>query len=67
VFAGDASYSIYLLHYIVFALAATWSANYVPMMPAWACEPWRFGWIFVCCLLSSLHLAPDRAADDRVE
>lgn len=52
VLAGDASYSIYLLHYVVFALAATWAVNELTTLPAWACEPWRFGWIVVCCLIS---------------
>jgi exopolysaccharide production protein ExoZ len=55
--AGDASYSIYLLHYIVFLLSAIFSAAWLPSalgltLPAWACEPFRFAAILLCSLIS---------------
>lgn len=49
--AGDASYSIYLLHYIVF-LTASIVAGQVLFLPPWMAEPWRFGVILACCLLA---------------
>lgn len=49
--AGNASYSIYLLHYMVFLMAAVVSVEWLSL-PAWACEPWRFGSILACCLIS---------------
>ena len=49
--AGDASYSIYLLHYLVFYGAANVSVR-VLSLPSWACEPWRFVTILATCLLS---------------
>lgn len=52
--AGDASYSIYLLHYLVFFWAYWLSANLWRPLPNWLCEPWRFGSILVCCLISQL-------------
>lgn len=48
--AGDASYSIYLLHYVTFVTmvyAAAWIG-----LPDWMCEPWRYITLIVCCLVS---------------
>lgn len=47
--AGDASYSIYLLHYLVFFLAANVSVRLLSL-PEWACEPWRFATILATCI-----------------
>jgi len=52
VLAGDASYSIYLLHSIVFLLSAIVSAELAFMLPPWMCEPWRYGSILFCCFVS---------------
>jgi exopolysaccharide production protein ExoZ len=51
VLAGDASYSIYLLHYLVFFTAANISVRLLSM-PTWMAEPWRFISILACCFLS---------------
>jgi exopolysaccharide production protein ExoZ len=48
--AGNASYSIYLLHYLVFFQFAVWSVTWP--LPDWMCEPWRIAAILVCSLLS---------------
>jgi exopolysaccharide production protein ExoZ len=48
--AGNASYSIYLLHYIVFALSAYSSARIG--LPDWMAEPWRYGTLLACCFIS---------------
>jgi exopolysaccharide production protein ExoZ len=51
---GNASYSIYLLHYIVFLVSTVVAIQWVGLtLPPWACEPWRFAIILVCCLISS--------------
>jgi peptidoglycan/LPS O-acetylase OafA/YrhL len=50
--AGNASYSIYLLHYIVFYWAAVLSARLPWTLPEWMCEPWRYTAIVVCCFIS---------------
>jgi exopolysaccharide production protein ExoZ len=54
--AGDASYSIYLLHYIVFYLATVAAKLIFAQFPAlrqdWLCEPWRWAAIIVCCIIS---------------
>jgi exopolysaccharide production protein ExoZ len=50
--AGDASYSIYLVHPIMFFWAYYLAANFPVLLPDWLCEPWRYLTIFVCCLLS---------------
>jgi exopolysaccharide production protein ExoZ len=50
--AGDASYSIYLLHYIVYFWAAFTSARVPWSLPDWLCEPWRFVTLAMCCLIS---------------
>ena len=47
---GDASYSIYLLHYVTFAVMSFVAARLA--LPEWACEPWRALAIGVCCLIS---------------
>jgi exopolysaccharide production protein ExoZ len=54
VLAGDASYSIYLLHYIVFLIAAMASVRLGFTLPTWVCEPFRFAAIAACCLISYL-------------
>lgn len=51
---GDASYSIYLLHYILFYWAASTSARLPWKLNDWLCEPWRFAAILVCCAVSYL-------------
>jgi exopolysaccharide production protein ExoZ len=48
---GNASYSVYLLHYIVFYWAAVLSAKLLPL-PDWLCEPWRFATLATCCLIA---------------
>jgi exopolysaccharide production protein ExoZ len=54
--AGDASYSIYLLHYIVFYLATVAAKVIFAQFPSfrqdWLCEPWRWVAIMVCCIIS---------------
>ena len=52
--AGDASYSIYLLHYIVFLIAAMASVRLGFTLPTWVCEPFRFAAIAACRLISYL-------------
>jgi exopolysaccharide production protein ExoZ len=56
--AGDASYSIYLLHYIVFYLTTVVAKLLFSRFPAleqnWLCEPWRWGAIAVACTVSQL-------------
>jgi peptidoglycan/LPS O-acetylase OafA/YrhL len=55
---GDASYSIYLLHYIVFMLSVLLAAQihliWQLPLPDWLCEPWRFLTLAVCCAISYL-------------
>lgn len=52
---GDASYSIYLLHYLVFVVMSYASVVYVPFhLPEWAAEPWRILSIAVCVAVSWL-------------
>jgi len=50
---GDASYSIYLLHYIVFILSVNLAAQiriiWMLPLPDWACEPWRYATLALCC------------------
>ncbi|MCK1332004.1 MULTISPECIES: acyltransferase [unclassified Bradyrhizobium] len=51
--AGDASYSIYLLHYIIFLVASIIGGQWLPFpLPAWSCEIWRFAALIACCLVS---------------
>lgn len=50
--AGNASYSIYLLHYLVFATMVYIAARIG--LPAWMCEPWRYATLLLCCLISYL-------------
>lgn len=51
---GNASYSVYLLHYFVFLVATIVAIQWVGLtLPAWACEPWRLAIIVMCCLISS--------------
>jgi peptidoglycan/LPS O-acetylase OafA/YrhL len=52
--AGNASYSIYLLHYLVFFWSYWLSASPRLALPGWLSEPWRFGSILACCLISQL-------------
>lgn len=57
---GDASYSLYLLHAIIFFWAYWLSANLPAWLnaslpapiPDWACEPWRYATLLACCLIS---------------
>lgn len=49
--AGDASYSIYLLHYIVFLIASIAAGQWI-LLPAWMAEPWRFASLLACCAIS---------------
>lgn len=51
---GDASYSIYLLHYIVFYWSAFTSVRLPWTLPDWLCEPWRCSALILCCLVSRL-------------
>ncbi|HEX9214892.1 MAG TPA: acyltransferase, partial [Bradyrhizobium sp.] len=51
---GDVSYSIYLLHYIVFYWSAFTSARLPWTLPDWLCEPWRYLALALCCLISSV-------------
>ncbi len=51
---GNASYSIYLLHYIVFLLVPVLAVRMHLSPPAWVCEPWRYATLLLCCLLSGL-------------
>jgi exopolysaccharide production protein ExoZ len=50
--AGDASYSIYLLHILVFMAMVYLAARLG--LPAWMCEPWRFTTLLLCCIVSRL-------------
>ena len=54
--AGDASYSIYLLHYIVFYLAMAASVILFVWLPGlrqdWLCEPYRWAAIIAACIIS---------------
>ena len=50
--AGDASYSIYLLHYLTFFVSVNICVR-IPH-PDWLCEPWRFGTLLACCFVSRL-------------
>lgn len=47
---GDASYSIYLLHYIVFVGMVHLAVKL--KLPAWFCEPWRVATLAVCCMIA---------------
>jgi exopolysaccharide production protein ExoZ len=47
---GDASYSIYLLHYVTFVVMVH-VARRLPL-PEWLCEPWRALSLVACCLVS---------------
>src|SRR5258708_3982956 len=49
---GDASYSIYLLHYLVLFWSAYTSARLPFILPDWMCEPWRYLTLAACCLIS---------------
>jgi exopolysaccharide production protein ExoZ len=51
VHTGDASYSIYLAHGILFFYSYWFGAQIAPL-PNWMCEPWRFGSLLVCVLIS---------------
>ena len=50
--AGNASYSIYLLHYLTFVTMVYIAARLG--LPAWMCEPWRYATLLLCCLISYL-------------
>jgi exopolysaccharide production protein ExoZ len=50
---GDASYSLYLWHYIAFAISFIMSFK-ITTHPDWMCEPWRFSAIALCCWFSCL-------------
>jgi exopolysaccharide production protein ExoZ len=56
--AGDASYSIYLLHYFVFYFASAAAITIFGWFPVlkqnWLCEPWRWAAILICCVISHL-------------
>lgn len=48
---GDCSYSLYLLHLLIFTIVAP-----IPVktsLPSWLCEPWRFGAIALSIALSA--------------
>jgi exopolysaccharide production protein ExoZ len=49
---GDASYSLYLLHYIVFIGSVYLCAYLSP--PVWLCEPWRYLTLLAACIISCL-------------
>jgi exopolysaccharide production protein ExoZ len=49
---GDASYSVYLLHVLLFT-AASYVAVHFVVLPDWLCEFWRYGAIGLCCVISS--------------
>jgi exopolysaccharide production protein ExoZ len=49
---GNASYSVYLLHYLTFFALVNIAARV--SLPDWMCEPWRLLSITVCCLISHL-------------
>jgi exopolysaccharide production protein ExoZ len=48
---GDASYSVYLLHVLMF-MATSYVAVRFVTFPDWLCEPWRYGNIGLCCIVS---------------
>lgn len=48
---GDASYSVYLLHVLIF-MSTSYVAVHLVHLPAWLCEPWRYGSIALCCSVS---------------
>jgi peptidoglycan/LPS O-acetylase OafA/YrhL len=48
--AGNASYSIYLLHYLTFVTMVYIAARMG--LPVWMCEPWRYATLLLCCLVS---------------
>jgi peptidoglycan/LPS O-acetylase OafA/YrhL len=47
---GNASYSMYLLHYIVFYYATVISGAW--FHPDWLCEPWRYVALVASCLIA---------------
>jgi exopolysaccharide production protein ExoZ len=50
---GNASYSVYLLHYIVFLVSQVIAIQWIGLkLPDWACEPYRLAIIVICCLIS---------------
>jgi exopolysaccharide production protein ExoZ len=49
---GNASYSLYLLHPIVFFWAYWTCANLPVQLPGWLCEPWRYATLLAGCLIS---------------
>jgi exopolysaccharide production protein ExoZ len=51
VHVGDASYSLYLVHGILF-FYSYWFCVQIGPLPDWMCEPWRFGSLIVCVLIS---------------
>ncbi|MCJ9729389.1 acyltransferase [Bradyrhizobium sp. PRIMUS42] len=48
---GDASYSMYLLHWVMIYVFVTVIAK-IGVPPAWSAEPIRFAFLGVCCWLS---------------
>jgi len=50
---GDASYSIYMIHPLIFL----YGYAYLIGLPNWAAEPIRFVLIILCCLLSLITFA----------
>lgn len=51
VHVGDASYSIYLVHGIFFYYSV-WFCVQIGPLPDWLCEPWRYGSMAACVLVS---------------
>jgi exopolysaccharide production protein ExoZ len=48
---GDASYSIYLVHSVIFFYSYWFGAQFASL-PNWLCEPWRFATLIVSVLIS---------------
>ncbi|MCA1381308.1 acyltransferase [Bradyrhizobium sp. BRP23] len=48
---GDSSYSLYLVHLLIFMIVAPVPAKL--LLPEWLCEPWRFGSIAVSVALAA--------------
>ena len=51
ILVGDASYSVYLLHVLVFTGASYVAVHFVPVSEG-LCEVWRFGAIGLTCVIS---------------
>ena len=48
---GDASYSLYLLHVLIFTAVSYVTVHFVTL-PAWLCESCRYATIVLCCIVS---------------